>query len=179
MKVRSSIAATIAALVLVTAAPAVPAAAEEGQGFKIGIVITAKLLAETEIGKNAAEKLRGKKDSAQTELDHKASEINELKKDLEKRLMVLNADEKTKAREDFERKNRDGLRLKEDLERELQKEEQKVLGDVNQFLSKIVIDYGKANGYDLILDASSALYFSDAPDITDKIIVEADKAYKK
>jgi outer membrane protein len=176
MNVRVSIAACLAALAFSTA---VPAAAQESSGFKIGVVITAKLLAETEIGKGAAEKLRGKKDAAQTELDRKAGEINELKKDMEKRIMVLNADEKQKAREDFERKNRDGLRLKEDLERDLQKEEQKVLGDVNQFLSKIVIDYGKSNGYDLILDASSALYFSDAPDITDKIIAEADKAYKK
>ena len=41
------------------------------------------------------------------------------------------------------------------------------------------VDYGKANGYDLILDATAALYFSDAPDITDKIIAEADKAYQK
>ena len=175
MNVRSSIAAMIATVVVMAAAPA---GAQDAQGMKIGVVITAKLLAETEIGKNAAEKLRGKKDVAQTQLDSKAGEINELKKDLEKRLMVLNADEKVKAREDFERKNRDGLRLKEDLERELQKEEQKVLGDVNQFLSKVVIDFGKTNGYDLILDASSALYFSDAPDVTDKIIAEADKAYK-
>ena len=176
MNVRSSLAAILAAIVLMSVAPA---GAQEVGGLKVGIVITAKLLAETEIGKNAAEKLRGKKDTAQSELDRKATEINELKKDMEKRIMVLNADEKQKAREDFERKNRDGLRLKEDLERELQKEEQKVLGDVNQFLSKVVIDFGKTNNYDLILDASSALYFSDAPDITDKIIAEADRAYSK
>jgi len=152
-----------------------PAAAQD---LKIGVVMTQKLLTTTEIGKNAAGKLRAKKDEAQKELDQKAGEITELKKDLEKRLMVLKAEEKDKAREDFERRQRDGLRLKEDLERELQKEENKVLGEVNQFLSKVVVDYGKANGFDLILDASAALYFSDKPDITDAIVGEADKAYK-
>ena len=165
---------SLAAILLVA-----PAAAQEMQGLKVGIVITARLLTNTDIGKNAAETLRGKKDAAQTQLDSKANEISALKKDLEKRLMVLNAEEKEKAREDFERKSRDGLRLKEDLERDLQKQEQEVLGEVNQLLSKVVIDYGKANDYDLILDASSALYFSDAPDITDEIIAEANRAYKQ
>jgi Skp family chaperone for outer membrane proteins len=174
MRVRLGYALTLTALLT-----AAPAAAQEMRGLKVGIVITARLLTSTEIGQNAAETLRGKKDSAQTQLDSKAGEITELKKDLEKRLMVLNAEEKGKAREEFERKSRDGLRLKEDLERELQKQEQEVLGEVNELLSKVVIEYGKSNDYDLILDASSALYFSDAPDITDEIIAEANRAYKK
>jgi len=155
------------------------ASAQDSNDLKIGVVITQKLLANTKIGKNAAEKLKGKKDEAQAQLDRKANEISDLKKDLEKRLMVLKADEKDKAREEFERKSRDGMRLKEDLERELQKEENKALGEVNEFLSKIVIQYGKDHGYDLILDASATLYFSDAPDVTDQIIAEADRAYKK
>ena len=174
MNLRLAHAVALAALLL-----AAPAQAQETQGLMVGIVITARLLTNTEVGKNAAEKLRGKKDAAQTQLDSKASEITSLKKDLEKRLMVLNAEEKEKAREDFERKSRDGMRLKEDLERELQKQEQEVLGEVNQLLSKVVIEYGKANNFDLILDASSALYFSEAPDITDEIIAEANRAYKQ
>jgi outer membrane protein len=174
MKIRSSL--LIAAVVcLGVTGSSVPARAQE---LKIGVVMTQKLLATTEIGKNAAGKLRAKKDEAQTKLDSKAGEITELKKDLEKRLMVLKAEEKDKAREDFERRQRDGLRLKEDLERELQKEENKVLGEVNEFLSKVVVEYGKSNGYDLIIDASAALYFSEKPDITDAVVAEADKAYK-
>lgn len=176
MKLRPGHALVLAAAL--ATAPA-PAAAQEMKDLKVGIVITARLLMTTEVGKNAAEKLRGRKEAAQSQLDSKAGEISELKKDLEKRLMVLNAEEKGKAREEFERRSRDGLRLKEDLERELQKEEQEVLGEVNELLSKVVIEYGKENGYDLILDASSALYFSDAPDITDEIIAEANRAYKQ
>jgi len=160
-------------------AAAAPVRAQEGKSLKIGLVITQKLLATTQIGKNAAEKLKVKKDEAQQQLDRKANEINDMKKDLEKRLMVLKPDEKDKAREEFERKSRDGMRLKEDLERELQKEENKQLGEVNEFLSKVVIQFGKEHGYDLIIDASATLYFSEAPDITDEIVAAADKAYKK
>lgn len=163
----------------VLAAATGPAGAQDSKTLKIAVVIPQRLIASTEIGKGAAEKLRGKKDAAQQQLDRKASEIADMKKDLEKRLMVLKAEEKDRAREDFERKSRDGLRLKEDLERELQKEEAKVLGEVNEFLARIVMQYGKDNGYDLIVDASATLYFSETPDITDQIIAEANKAYKK
>ena len=158
---------------------AAAASAEDARNLKIGVVITQKLLATTQIGKNAAEKLKVKKDEAQQQLDRKANEIGDMKKDLEKRLMVLKPEEKDRAREDFDRKSRDGMRLKEDLERELQKEENKQLAEVNEFLSKIVMQYGKDRGYDVILDASATLYFSDAPDVTDEIVAEADKAYKK
>ncbi len=148
------------------------------EDLKIGVVITQKLIAGTEIGKNAARTLREKKEAAQERLDRKADEIKDLQKDLEKRLMVLSDEEKEKAREEFERKQRDGLRLKEDLERELKKEEAKVLGEVNEFLSKVVIEYGEQHGYDVILDASAALYFSDRPDITEQVIAAADAAYR-
>ena len=167
--------AAVAALGLALVLTPRPAPAQD---YRLAIVITQRLLISTEIGKNAAGQLREKKDVAQQKLDRKANEIQDLKKDLEKRLMVLSAEEKDKAREEFERQQRDGLRMKEDLERDLQKEEQKVLGEVNEFLSKVVIDYGKANAYDIIIDASATLYFSDAPDITDDIIAAADQAYK-
>ena len=167
---------TVVAIALV---PAVLPVCGHAQDLKIGLVITQRLLTSTTVGQAAAGTLREKKMDAQEKLDKKASEIQELKNDLEKRLMVLSAEEKDKAREDFERRQRDGLRLKEDLERELQKEENKILGEVNEFLSKIIIEYGKANGYDLVLDASATLYFSEAPDVTDDIIEAADRAYKE
>ena len=98
MKIRMSLFLVAAVCLLGMVSPA------RAQDLKIGVVMTQKLLVTTEIGKNAATKLRAKKDEAQKELDAKAGEITELKKDLEKRLMVLKAEEKDKAREDFERR---------------------------------------------------------------------------
>ena len=37
----------------------------------------------------------------------------------------------------------------------------------------------RQNGYDLILDASAAVYFSDTPDVTEDVIKLADGQYKK
>ena len=89
--------------------------------------------------------------------------------DLVKRAMVLSEEERRKAKDDFERQQRDATRMKEDLEHELQRDESEILGQVNDFLGKIIVDFGKDHGYDLILDASAALYFSDGPDVTDQV----------
>ena len=149
------------------------------EGQKIAVIITQKLLTQTEAGKIAASKLQTKKKDAQERLDKKAKDITDMQEGLAKRQMVLSEDERGKAVADLDREQRDGLRMKEDLERELQKAENEVLGGVNKFLSKIVIDYGKKNGYDMIIDASATLYFADSADITDDVIKAANAAYKK
>jgi len=146
--------------------------------LKIAVLVPQRLLASTKVGKQAAEKLKKKKDEAQKKLDGKAAEIKKMQDDLVKRAMVLSEEERRKAKDDFERQQRDASRMKEDLEHELQRDESEILGQVNDFLGKIIVDFGKDHGYDLILDASAALYFSDAPDVTDQVIEVADKAAK-
>ncbi len=164
-------------VMVATIVVACPAAARAE--LKIGVVVTPKLLTATQIGKQTAEELKKRKESAQEKLDKKASELKAMQEDLSKRAMLLSDEEKAKARDDFERRQREATRMKEDLERELQRTENKMLSEVNRFLSKVVVDYGKAHGYDLVLDASAALYFSEAPDITNEIVAAADEAYKK
>lgn len=174
MNVVKKIPALISAFALVLAAAA-PATAE----MKIALIIPQKLIAKSQAGKDAADKLKAKKEVAQKKLDAKAEELKKQDEDARKRVMMLSAEEKKKVGEDLERQQRDGQRMKEDLERELQKAEQEILGAVNQFLGKVINEFGEKNGYDLILDAQAAVYFSDTPDVTEEVIKLADSQYKK
>ena len=155
--------------------PAAPALAD----MKIALIIPQKLIATCQAGKDAADKLKVKKDAAQKKLDAKAEELKDYEAAARKRIALLSADEKKKVGEDLERQQRDAQRMKEDLERELQKSEQEILGGVNQFLGKVINEFGEQNDYDLILDASAAVYFSDTPDVTEAVIKLADAQYKK
>jgi len=175
----AAVMAALAAVAVVMSATVMAPAVAHAEGPKIGVVITQRLLTQTEAGKGAAEKLQEKKKAAQSKLDSKAKEMQEMQEDLAKRAMVLSESERQKAAEDFDRKQRDAARMKEDLERELQKIEAEVLGGVNRFLTGVVVEYGKANGYDIVIDATATLYFSDAADITDALIKEANASYKK
>jgi outer membrane protein len=167
--------AALVAATLVVPASVVPV---DAQDLKIAVLVPQRLLASTKVGKKVAEKLKKRKEDAQKKLDAKAEEIKDLQDDLVKRAMVLSEDERRKAREDFEQQQRDAARLKEDLERELQRAEGEVVGEASAFLNEVIKDFGEENGYDLILDASAAVYFSEASDITDRVIEAADARSK-
>lgn len=147
--------------------------------MKIAVIIPQKLIATSKAGKDAAEQLKVKKEAAQKKLDAKAKQLKAYEDDVRKRVMMLSAEEKKKVGEDLDKQQREAQRMKEDLERDLQKAEQEILGEVNRFLGKVINDFGEANEYDLILDAQAAVYFSDTPDVTDEVIKLADSQYKK
>jgi outer membrane protein len=151
----------------------------QGADLKIGMVVTQNLLAGSTAGQEAFEKLKAKKEQAQEKLDSRTEELKEMEADLQKRAMVLSAEERTTAAEEFEKRQREGARLKEDLERDLKREEAEAMSHVNQFLSRIVVEYGQKNDYDLVLDATGAVYFSEAVDITAAIVEQANKEWKK
>jgi outer membrane protein len=146
--------------------------------LKIGVVIPQMLLARSEVGKAAAERLKAKKEDAQAKLDDITGELKELQDDLMKRAMMLSDEEKQKAGEDMERRQREAARTKEDLERGLQKTEQEVLAEVNEFLSGAMAEFGEQNGYDFILDAQAAVYFSKGTDITERVVEFVNEDYK-
>jgi len=147
--------------------------------MKIGLVVTQNLLAGSEAGQKAFEKLQGEKEKAQESLDKRANELKEMEADLQKRAMVLSNDEKKKAAEDFDKRTREAARLKEDLERGLKRTENEQMAEVNRFLSKVIVEFGEENGYDLVLDAQAAVFFSDAVDITKQIVDRANAEWKK
>jgi Skp family chaperone for outer membrane proteins len=60
----------------------------------------------------------------------------------------------------------------------LQKTEQEVLAEVNEFLSGAMAEFGEQNGYDFILDAQAAVYFSKGTDITERVVEFVNEDYK-
>ena len=167
--------AVIGAALLVSTAAVTEA---QAQNLKIGVIIPQRLLAEAKIGRQAFEKVKAHKEKAQGQLDTKAADLTRRQEDLKRRLKLLSDDEKRKALEELDETQREAQRLKEDLERDLQRHEGEVLAGVNEFLNKTITDYGKQHGYDLILDASAAMYISAVPDITDDVIRLADSTHK-
>jgi outer membrane protein len=147
--------------------------------IKVGVVVTQNLLAGSAAGQEAFEKLKGHKEQAQEKLDKRASELKEMEADLQKRAMVLSDEEKKKAAEDFDMRQREAARLKEDLERDLKRQEAEAMAVVNRFLSQIIVAFGQESEYDLVLDAQAAVYFSEKMDITEALVKRANEEWGK
>jgi len=161
----------LAALLLVGTAHA--AEPTKTTDLKIGYIIAERLVVETDVGKKAAKELKSRMEKAQNELEKKLAQVKDLEADLKKRAMVLSDEERSKASEELEKQMLDAKRMKEDFQRSLQKAQGDVMGKVNEYLRQVIQRYGDEHGFDLILDASSMLYVSDKPDLTDEVIKAA------
>ncbi|HYC57349.1 MAG TPA: OmpH family outer membrane protein [Candidatus Binatia bacterium] len=164
---------TVSATVALLLFAALPAAAAD---LKIGYIVTQRLYQETKVGKEAQEKLKKRLGDAQKNLDAKLASVKKLEEDLEKRMAVLNDDEKKKLGDEYERQLRDAKRMKEDSQRELSKVEAEVMGGMTQKLRGVIEKFARDNQYDIILDAGTSLYISGRGDVTEEILAAADKA---
>jgi len=144
--------------------------------LKIGYIITPRLMQESKAGKEAQGKLKKRLEDAQKSLDAKLAAVKKLEADIDKKMTVLNDEEKKKLSDEYERQMRDAKRTKEDYQRELSKVEAEVMGDLNRRMRAVIEKFAKEGGYDLILDAGQALYISNKGDVTSEIIARADKA---
>jgi len=157
---------------------AVPAGAG-AEDLKIGYVITQRLLVETEIGGRAADRLAEEMKQAKETLGGKVDELKELEEDLKKRAMVLADDERTRLATQYENGVTEIKRLNEDMQARFKKIEMEVMVEVQEVIRDVIDEWGKANEYDLILDASTLVYVSDKVDVTGKIIEAVDKSVQE
>ena len=155
-------------------AAAEPAAAAD---LKIGYIVTPKLLGETKLGKESSAKLKAKAEAAEKSFAKDVDELKKMQEDIIKRGSVLNDEEKAKLGEQFELKNREVKRKKEDAQREFDKSRQTIENEMMTKFRTVIEKFAKDNGYDLVLDAGTLLYISSKADVTNEVIQLADKSY--
>jgi len=139
---------------------------------KIGIVDFQKVIDESNVGKRSAAQIKAQGKKMEQILKEKEAELQELKKTLEQKALVM-------SRESREEKERQ-LRIKTNDLRSLKRRYMDNLKDLNLKLSDrikkdvfdIVEEIGKREGYLLILERrfGGVVYAPNAIDITSKVI---------
>ncbi|MBP7055988.1 MAG: OmpH family outer membrane protein [Candidatus Omnitrophica bacterium] len=139
--------------------------------YKIAYVDLAKVFDEygktKDSEKNLADKAKGKEDARKAMVE----ELRKLKD--EQALLSEKAkgdkqkviDDKIKSLQDFDTKTRD----------ELVKERNDMLGGILKDIEKVVTDFAKESGYDLILNSRMLLYGGEQYDLTAEILKKLNK----
>ncbi|MCG6930089.1 MAG: OmpH family outer membrane protein [Desulfofustis sp.] len=145
--------------------------------MKIGVMNVQKVLVESVSGKSAKAKFDDKMQELQNKFKTEEDELIAMQKDIEKKSSAWSEETKqTKARE-FQKKRRELQDKSEDARFELKTLQDKELAPILKALEGVVTEYGKKNGYTMILDSKSGVvYFSEAVDITDQLVKELDAA---
>lgn len=148
---------------------------------KIGIINMKKVIATCEPGQKAMAELKANFKDLAGDLDKQKKSIEAMQKDLQKQSMMLSQEAKQDKEIEFKRKVRDFQDMSQNYQRKMKVDEERLSKPILQKLIEVIQDYGKKQGYTAIMDTqtSGLLYANEAIDLTDTIIVEMNRAWRK
>jgi len=76
-----------------------------------------------------------------------------------------------------QRKQKDAQRIQEDLQADVERDRNDILGRSSQKMSEVVKKLAEEKGFDVVVDVSNTVYFKPALEITDDAKAAYDKAY--
>ena len=148
--------------------------------FKIGYVDIQRALAASSAGKEAQKKYEEEVKRLQGKLDIKKNEFEKLQQSYQKQKDSLNAKARSDKEEELLSQEKELKRTYQDSQEALRRKNGQLVGELVEKLKKIVDEFGKTEGYTVILEkgAQSVLYADTRVDVTDSIVRKFDDATK-
>ncbi len=176
MRMRRGMSKGLPLLVLITLFFGVDGAPVGAEAVKIGLVDLQKVLVESKKGREPLTKLKADMDAKNRDLDAQEKKIRQMVADLEKQQSVLSEAARKDKEKVIQKAKVDLNRTAEDLNREFGERERDVRQQLVREVTTVVQDYGKKNGYVLIIEvrAAGVMYSSEGADISKEIIAAYD-----
>jgi outer membrane protein len=149
-------------------------------GPKIGVINMQKIIAQSEPGQDAMKSLQEQFKDVKAKMDKQKEEIEGIQQELQKQEFVLSQEAKEDKQLAYKRKVRDFQDMYRSYQRKMQQEEQKLSEPVIKLVVEVITAYGKKEGYTTITDAqaSGLIYADEKADLTEKIMVEVNQAWR-
>lgn len=144
---------------------------------KVAIVDSRQAVLSTAEIKKASAELEAKYKPRQAEMERLRKELDEIQQKLQAGADKLTPQATSELNALGQRKQRDLQRLTQDLQEEVEAERQDILSKTSQRLAGVVKKLSEERGMDVVVDASTTLYFKPALDLTKDVVAEYDKAY--
>jgi outer membrane protein len=163
-------------LVLVALFFGMKGAAGAADTVKIGLVDLQKVLVESKKAREPLTKLKADMDAKNRDLDAQEKKIRQMAADLEKQQSVLSEAARKDKEKSIQKAKVDLNRTAEDLNREFGEREREVRQRLVREVTAVVQDYGKKNGYLLIIEvrAAGVMFSSEGADISKEILAAYD-----
>lgn len=162
---------------------------------KFGVVDMSKAFSEFYKTKDAAEKFKTNVDKAQKEMNDRWAVYKNLMTDMQKLKKeasdpIMTGDARAKKAAEFEEKGKELRTLEQEIgeqqnrrSNQLKQEDVQIRRGIYDEILVVVRDKAKGEGYDFVFDKSGMslstvpvlVYYKDAVDITDQIVVELNK----
>ena len=148
--------------------------------LKIAVVDLQTVLEKSDPGQKALTQLRDDFKGMKEELDEKKSEVDQLRQQIQKQSLVLSQEAQIDKETEYKQRVRDFQDLYQNYQKKMKIKEQKLREPIIEELVRVIRDYGERNNFTLVMDKknSGVVYNSETIEITSKIIVELNKAWR-
>ena len=144
------------------------------EDFKIAYVDMGKLFDNYERTKTSEAVLEKKGKQKESELEGRVNELKKLRENLE----LLNDRARQAKTREIEAKADELKRFRANTARDLRSERDDIAQQILQEIRTVVTDYGKANGFSMILDERTMLYGQPSYDATDEVLTLLNSRHK-
>jgi len=146
-----------------------------GFGRTVAALDTQKAIAETDELKKAAADMEAKNKPRQDQLAKLRSDLDSITTELSSGKLTQQAIGDLVIQ--GQRKERDRQRLSEDLQQDMDRDRQEVLGRAAQRMQQTIAKLAEARGYNVIFDVSQIAYVEPGLDLTSDAVAAYNKAY--
>ena len=144
---------------------------------KVGIVNIQKAVVETAEIKKAQVEMEAKYRPRQAQMEKLQTELRQIQQQLQTMAGKLTPAAEQDLNIQAQRKQKELQRLGEDLQADVDRERNEILGRASQRMQEIVRKLAEEKGLDVVVDVNSTIYFKPALEITSDAIAAYDKAY--
>ncbi len=144
---------------------------------KVGVINSQKAMLDTAELKKAQAEMEAKFKPRQVKADTLAREIQQIQTQLQTMQGKLTPQAEQDMSIQGQRKQKDLTRLNEDLQADVERERQDILGRSSQRMQEVVNKVAEAKGLDIVIDMGNTVYVKPALDITKDATDAYDKAY--
>lgn len=150
--------------------------------IKLGAVDFRKVAMESEAGKKAAAQLKELNEKYQAQLNAKGRELEKLRKAFVEKAKGLSAAKQSAKEKELQKKFAEYREFGQKAEQEMAQKDKEVSDRIGEALDKVIKEYGKNNGYTVIVQKEGLVYNDskhDVKDLSDEILKMFDAAGKK
>jgi len=177
MSLRMGLRPVLVCSVLLAASRLTPAQTAAPTPTKVAVVNMQAAVFGTAETKKASDEMTAKFKPRQDAIDQLSREIQVLSNQLQTQQGKLTPQAEADITAQGQKKQRDLQRAQDDLQADVTAYRNDTLQKMSQKMQDVVKKLAEEKGYDLVVEASTAIYFKTALDITKDAITAYDKAY--
>lgn len=144
---------------------------------KVAVINLQRAVLESAEIKKASAELEARYKPRQQEMEKLQKDLQGIQQQLQTGAGKMTPQQEADLTAQGQRKQRELQRIGEDLQADVDRERNEILGKSSQRMQEIVKKLAEAKGYDVVVELSNTIYFKPALEITNEAIAAYDKAY--